>query len=104
MSTDNTVTRQTISTKIATQCDLSTNKATEVVNQIITEITNSLNRNEDVLITGFGKFELLNKAARQGRNPRTGQPVEIAARKVVKFRPATSLKDHLTEAATNPKS
>jgi DNA-binding protein HU-beta len=97
---EESVTRQMLATKVAAACDLPANKSTEVVNQLISEITSALNNGQDVLISGFGKFELLSKAARKGRNPRTGAAVNIPARTVVKFRPAIALKKHLTDAAT----
>lgn len=98
------VTRQTIAAKISTAAELGLKESAEVVNQVVALITDALNKGQDVLISGFGKFELLSKKARQGRNPRTGTPVTIQARKVVKFRGAESLKAHLTEAAVNTHS
>ena len=56
-------------------------------------MTEALASGETVTFTGFGSFSVAQRAARQGRNPRTGQPVNIAASKAVKFKPGKSLKE-----------
>lgn len=64
-----------------------------VVALIIESISKSLKKGEDVAISGFGSFVIKAKAARMGVNPKTGEKIHIAAKKVVKFRPAKILKD-----------
>ncbi len=68
-------------------------KAEEVINFIIDEITKSLIKGEEVVLTGFGKFVVNKKPAREGRNPKTGETVHIAAKTVPKFRAGKALKD-----------
>ncbi len=68
-------------------------QAEEIVNLIFDGIVDSLKKGEDVSIAGFGIFAVKARAARQARNPRTGEMVNVAATKVPKFRPAKALKD-----------
>ena len=56
------------------------------------EIQDSLARNEEVKLSGFGNFELLDKKPRPGRNPKTGEEVTISARRVVTFRAGNKLR------------
>ena len=72
-------------------------QASAVVNSIVDTIKLGLAKGDEVLISGFGKFVVLEKRARPGRNPRTGQSVNIEARKVTKFRPSDVLKNVLNE-------
>ena len=58
-------------------------------------IKSSLESSEDVLLSGFGKFSVKEKAARKGRNPKTGDAVIIEARRVVTFKPAGKLRSHV---------
>jgi DNA-binding protein HU-beta len=72
----------------------STKKDAEgIVSLILESISKSLKKGEDVAISGFGSFVVKAKAARMGVNPKTGEKIHIAAKKVVKFRPAKVLKD-----------
>lgn len=66
-----------------------------VFNATLTEIENALLIGDAVAINGFGTFETKRREARTGRNPRTGEPVEIAASTSVAFKPAKALKDSL---------
>lgn len=92
------VTRQTLANRIAADTELSVRQATEVVDQIIEEVTQALADGEDVMITGFGKFVTLEKKSRLGRNPRTKEPLTIAPRRVLKFRSSPLLTQELTKA------
>ena len=60
-------------------------------------VSAELAKGENVKISGFGNFEVHNKSARPGRNPKTGQSVDIAARKVVTFRASGSLRQQITK-------
>ena len=77
---------------VAAQTGLNKDKADTVVSSFIEQITNALNRNESVALIGFGTFSPAVRAARSGRNPRTGAVIEIAARKNVVFKPGKALK------------
>lgn len=65
----------------------------EVIEAIISGITNTLKRGDEVSIAGLGIFAVKARAARMARNPKTGEQVKVAATRVVKFRPAKALKD-----------
>jgi len=55
----------------------------------------TLERGEKIKISGFGNFVLKEKAARRGRNPQTGEKIEVAARRIVKFKPGAVLRKTL---------
>ena len=56
-------------------------------------VEKTLKKGGDIPLTGLGKFKVLNRKARMGRNPQTGEPIKIPAKRVCKFRIAKSLKD-----------
>ena len=82
-------------TAVATQADLTKDKADAAVSAIVEQITNALSRDESVTLVGFGTFAQSHRAARTGRNPKTGAPIEIAASNSVNFKPGKALKDSL---------
>ena len=90
-----------LSAKLAKQTDLTQAKALEVVESIFSSesghgiIALELDADRDVSIAGFGKFETRQRKAREGRNPATGETIQIAAKKVVAFKPAKGLKDRV---------
>lgn len=67
--------------------------AGEQVDAILAVITEALAAGEEVAISGFGKFSVTERAAREGRNPATGETIQIAASKSPKFKAAKALKD-----------
>lgn len=70
-----------------------TNKASrEAVQVFLNTIRDSLKRGEKVVITGFGTFSIRKRAARPGRNPKTGEKITLAARKAPGFTPGKTLK------------
>lgn len=80
--------------------DLPKSKVGEVLDSILDTITQSLIEKEQVAIAGFGTFSSKERAARVGRDPRTGNPLNIPASTVAGFKPAKALKDALnTEKA-----
>jgi integration host factor subunit alpha len=70
-------------------------EAADVVETVFDAIKETLERGEMVKISGFGNFVTRDKAARTGRNPQTGEEIEIAARRVLTFKPSQVLKDAL---------
>lgn len=78
---------------IAAEHDLAKGKASDVVDGVLAAIVASLKAGNEVRLQGFGTFTVTARKATTGRNPRTGEPVEIKARKVVKFRPSKALSD-----------
>jgi DNA-binding protein HU-beta len=78
---------------IAKQADLSKAAAARALEAVIGGVKSTLKKNKTVSIVGFGTFSLGKRAARAGRNPRTGAAIKIKAAKVPKFRPGKALKD-----------
>ncbi len=71
--------------------------ARELVDGIFDMITSTTQKGEEVSLFGFGTFKVSERAARKGRNPRTGETVKVAASKTAKFKPATSPKATLNK-------
>ena len=69
------------------------NEAKEIIEIILEEIKAKLEAGADVKISGFGKWEVRSKGSRVGRNPHTGEVLEIGARRVVTFHPSDKLRD-----------
>jgi DNA-binding protein HU-beta len=78
---------------VATGTGLSKTDATKAVDEVFDQITGALKRGDDVRLVGFGTFLVTKRAASQGRNPRTGEPLNIPASKRPKFTPGKGLKD-----------
>lgn len=79
--------------KIAADADLPKGKVKPLVDAMFAAIADAAARGEEVSIPGFGKFKVKESPARLGRNPSTGEPIQIAASKKVAFTPSKSLKD-----------
>lgn len=77
------------------QIGLNKRESKDMVDAFFDLIAESLVNGEDVKISGFGNFHIRTKAARPGRNPRTGEPVDIAARRVVTFHASPKLKEQV---------
>ena len=86
------MTKADLAKAIIDTAGLSQAQAREAVQLVIDLMADTLARGEQVKITGFGTFQLRDKADRLGRNPQTGQPITISARRVVTFRPSMVLK------------
>ena len=78
--------------KLAKDTDITKSKAEAAVNSMLQSITVSLKKGQKVTIVGFGTFSVAKRKARTGRNPQTGAPIKIAARKIPKFSPGSELK------------
>ncbi|MFC4617814.1 HU family DNA-binding protein [Camelliibacillus cellulosilyticus] len=78
---------------VAESTDLSKKEATQAVDSVFSAITNVLKEGGKVQLIGFGNFEVRERAARKGRNPQTGEEIDIAASKVPAFKPGKALKD-----------
>lgn len=83
---------------IAKSCDLPKVKAEHVVNTVVDTISSTLTKGGEVALIGFGTFKVSKRAARTAKNPQTGAPVKVAARKVPKFTPGKALKDSVNGA------
>jgi len=87
------VNKQDLVASVADAAGLSKADATKAVDSVIDGITNSLKRGNEVRLVGFGTFSVANRAASKGRNPRTGEPINIPASKQPKFKAGKALKD-----------
>ena len=86
-------TKKDLAEKVAESADLTKNKAAEAVNAVFEAISETLKDGGEVSVSGFGKFEVSERAARQGVNPATGEKIQIAASKAPNFKPAKALKE-----------
>ena len=85
--------KQELISKIAEKANLSKRDAAAAVTALIATITEELKAGEKVAIPGLGSFEVRERAARTGHNPRTGESVAIPAKKLPAFKAAKTLKD-----------
>ncbi|WP_063657613.1 HU family DNA-binding protein [Candidatus Arsenophonus triatominarum] len=79
--------------KVAAKSGLSKKDAEKSINAFIESVTESLKSGNDVQLIGFGSFQVKQRAAREGRNPKTGEPLKIAAANVPSFKAGQNLKD-----------
>ena len=80
---------------------LNKREAKDMVDALFDIVTERLVSGDDVKITGFGNFQIRSKSSRPGRNPRTGEPVAIEARRVVTFHASPKLKDQVQRGAVS---
>ncbi len=90
-----TLTKAQIIEEIRTKNGLTRKQSTETFEAFLETIKKTLESDEDVLISGFGKFSVKYKAERKGRNPATGEDMMLAPRKVVTFRCSAKLRDKI---------
>jgi integration host factor subunit alpha len=83
---------------------LSKRQSSTVVESVFDIIFNCFEKGEDVKIVGFGHFRIRQKASRRGRNPQTGDSIEITARKVLTFKPSKGLKQRINSPVLRPSS
>lgn len=85
--------KQELIENIASSADITKAAAGRALDSMIDGITDSLKKGESVVLVGFGTFTVRERAARTGRNPQTGQQIQIAAAKVPAFKAGKALKD-----------
>lgn len=90
---DNTATKKSIAESVARDHGMSQAEAERVCTSMLDEIANRLQAGQSVQFRGFGTFEVAERSARQGRNPQTGETVQIPAKRSARFKPAKGLKD-----------
>ncbi len=87
-----TLTKADIAQKLSDTFGFNKRESKELVEQFFDELSDVLVSGEQIKLSGFGNFELRDKASRPGRNPRTGEDVPISARRVVTFKPGQKLR------------
>lgn len=92
---DATLTRMDLSEAVFREVGLSRNESAELVESVLGHMADALVSGENVKISSFGTFSIRDKNARIGRNPKTGEEVPIAPRRVLTFRPSHLMKDRV---------
>ncbi len=85
--------KQELIENIAESADITKAAAGRALDSMIDSITDSLKKGDSVVLVGFGTFSVRDRAARTGRNPQTGEEIQIAAAKVPAFKAGKALKD-----------
>ncbi|MBL3570242.1 integration host factor subunit alpha [Rhodovulum sp. BSW8] len=91
----NTLTRMDLTEAVFREVGLSRNESASLVESVLQHMSDALVRGETVKISSFGTFSIRSKAARVGRNPKTGEEVPIHPRRVLTFRPSHLMKDRV---------
>ncbi len=89
------LTKADIINAVQTEGGFTKHQSTEIIEGLIELIKNKLENGEDVLISGFGKFCVMEKGERRGRNPATGEDLMLAPRRVVTFKCSGKLRDKI---------
>jgi len=97
-----TLTKTDIVEDLNNEIGLNKREAKELVDLLFYEIKNLLSEGKEVKLSGFGNFQLRDKSPRPGRNPRTGEDVEISARRVVTFKSGQKLKESVKALTNEP--
>jgi len=97
-----TLTKSDIVEDLNNEIGLNKREAKELVDMFFNDIKNLLSEGHDIKLSGFGNFQLRNKTARPGRNPRTGENVEVSARQVVTFKSGQKLKESVKALTNEP--
>lgn len=90
-----TLTRMDLSEAVFQEVGLSRNESADLVESVIGHMSDALASGESVKISSFGTFSVRSKSARVGRNPKTGEEVPIAPRRVLTFRPSHLMKERV---------
>ncbi|MDG2916389.1 integration host factor subunit alpha [Bisgaard Taxon 10/6] len=93
-----TLTKVEIAENLTRKLELNKTEAKAMVESFFEEIRATLADGNDVKLSGFGNFELRDKASRPGRNPKTGENVPVSARRVVVFKPGQKLRARVEKA------
>ena len=92
------MTKADLGEKISLMTSFTKKESSEIMERVFDVVKSTLEAGENIKIAGFGNFEVKEKAARRGRNPKTGETLEIASRKVLTFKPSQVLKKSINEA------
>jgi len=90
--------------KVAAKTELGKAQVEAAVDSVFETIAETLRANERIDLRGFGSFSVKDRKARQGRNPRTGEAITIAAKRDASFKPGKELSDKLAQTETAPKA
>ena len=85
--------------EVADQTDLTKAKAAEVLDTFISVVSKALSKGEEIRLVGFGTFTVVHRKATEGRNPRTGAVIKIAAANKPKFKPGKALSEMVNKSS-----
>ena len=92
-----TYTKQTIINKISEKNNQTPSQAKDTVETLLEIMKSTLASGEDIMLSGFGKFQVNNKALRKGRNPATGKDMMLKERRIVTFKCSGGLRDRIND-------
>lgn len=87
------MTKRDLVDKVSMKGNFNLKDSYDIVDSILNLMKNTLVEGEDIKIHGFGNFTLKEKAVRRGRNPQTGETIEIPAKRILNFKPSRLLRD-----------
>jgi len=90
-----TLSKDHLVSSIGNRLGISRFESSRIIEAVLETVKSSLSDGEDVLISGFGKFIVKEKAARRGRNPQTGQDLTLEPRRVITFKCASVMRDRI---------
>lgn len=99
MNPDRTLTKAELAELLFQRVGLNKREAKDIVDAFFEEIRETLTRGDEVKLSGFGNFQVRDKPARPGRNPKTGEVIPIAARRVVTFHASQKLRATVEQAS-----
>ena len=102
--TEGALTKAALVEQVADDLDLTKQHAQVIVETVLGGVVEALRRGEKVEIRGFGSFRLRRRPPRRGRNPRTGDPVDVASKQVAYFKPGKELKELINRDPSQPVS
>ena len=91
------LTKQIIVESVAEKLDLKPLQAKDIIEELLEIMKSTLAAEEDIMISGFGKFQVKKKSPRKGRNPATGEEMILDGRRIVVFKCSGKLKDKINE-------
>ena len=86
-----------LTTFVSESAEITKKSAGDAINAALEGITSALEKGDSISFPGFGNFKVVNRAAREGRNPSTGEKIHIPASKAVKFTPGANLKERVNK-------
>ena len=89
------MTKKELIENVSSGCNVPRKEAEELVESVLEIIKETLSSGEEMKVSGFGKFIVHQKQDRKGRNPQTGEPITITARKILTFKPSAVLKQEI---------
>jgi DNA-binding protein HU-beta len=96
------VNKRFIADSIAENFELTKGTASRIVDMVFSTMEVNLQLGQEIDINGFGRFSVTERDEREARNPRTGEPITVPAKKAVKFKPSKTLKDVVNTENTDP--